>query len=207
MKKIIFALFIICAMKSNAQKLDVGFSSGTGLIYFFENKDSNIDIDYKKPLILSAYIKYTPINSFFGLKLKYQNLVGKVNGDDWQHINVQTPFITKFDGYIENSTLLFELEHLKDLPKYSFGYSFGLGTTKEKIYFNNKKTNYFESNYMVINLSGTYIYNITSKLGLKLEPSILWNDPINSLNFNRHNMAGEDVHLLFQIGINYKINN
>jgi preprotein translocase subunit Sec61beta len=192
-------------MNSNAQKLDVGFSSGTGLIYFFENKDSNIDIDYKSPVVLSAHIKYTPINSYFGLKLKYQNLVGKVKGDDWQHIYVQTPFTAKFDGYIENSALLFELEHLKDLPKYSFGYSFGLGTTKEKIYFNSKKTDFLESNYMVLNLSGTYIYNITNKLGLKFEPSILWNDPINSLNFQKHNMAGEDLNLFFQIGVNYRI--
>ena len=58
---------------------------------------------------------------------------------------------------------------------------------------------------MVLNVSGTYIYAITNTLGLKLETSILWNDPITSLNYNRHNMAGEDVNLLFQIGVNYKI--
>lgn len=197
--------FLICTFKANAQKLDVGLSSGTGLLYIFENNDSNIDIDYKKPLIVSAYIKYTPIHSYFGLKLKFQNLAGKVNGADWQHLNSQTPFVTKFDGFIENSTLLFELEHLKDLPKYSFGYSFGIGTTKEKIYFNTKKTDYIESNFMVLNVSDTYIYAITNTLGLKLETSILWNDPITSLNYNRHNMAGEDVNLLFQIGVNYKI--
>ena len=199
MKKIILAIFIICSIKLNAQKLDFGFSSGTGLLYINENNDSNINIAYKSPIILSAYIKYTPINSYFGLKLKFQNLVGKVNGDDWQQINVQSPipFINRFNGYIENTTLLFELEHLKDLSKHSFGYSFGIGTTKEKIFFNNKKINYFESNFMVLNLSGAYIYNITSKLGLRFEPSILWNDPINSLNSDRYNMAGEDINLLF----------
>jgi hypothetical protein len=205
MKKIIIAFFIICSIKSNAQKLDFGFSSGTGLLYIIENYDSNINITYKSPLIISAQIKYTPINSYFGLKLKYQNLAGKVNGDDWQQINVQSPIINKFNGNIENSTLLFELEHLKDLSKYSFGYSFGIGTTKEKIFFDNKKTNYFESNFMVLNFSGTYIYNITNKFGLRFEPSILWNDPINSLNSDRYNMAGEDVNLLFQIGFNYRI--
>jgi hypothetical protein len=205
MKKFILVFFIICTLKLNAQKLDFGFSGGTGLLYIIENNDSNINISYKSPLILSGQIKYTPINSFFGLKLKFQNLVGKVNGDDWQQINVQTPIINKFNGYVENSTLLFELEHLKDLSKYSFGYSFGIGTTKEKIYFTNKKTNYIESNFMVLNFSGSYIYNITSRFGLRFEPSILWNDPINSLNSYRYNMAGEDINLLFQIGFNYKI--
>lgn len=205
MKKIICLLVLLFTIQSHAQKLEVGFSTGTGLMYFFENIDSNIDINYKKPLVLSAQIKYTPINAYFGVKLKFQNLVGKLKGDDWQHLYLSTPFTTKFDGYIENSTLLFELEHLKESPKSSIGYSFGLGTTKEKIYFNNKKNEFLESNFMVLNLSGIYIFTITDKLGLKLEPSILWNDPINSLNFNRHNMAGEDVNFLFQIGVNYKL--
>ena len=205
MKKIILAFFLICTVKSNAQKLDFGFASGRGLLYIIENSDSNINISYKSPLILSAQIKYTPINSYFGLKLKFQNLGGKVNGDDWQQIYVQSPVVNNFNGYIENSTLLFELEHLKDLSKSSYGYSFGIGTTKEKIFFNNKKTNYVESDFMVLNFSGTYIYNITSKFGLRFEPSILWNDPINSLNSDRYNMAGEDINLLFQIGFNYRI--
>ena len=64
MKKIIIAFFIICSIKSNAQKLDFGFSSGTSLLYIIENYDSNINITYKSPLIISAQIKYTPINNF-----------------------------------------------------------------------------------------------------------------------------------------------
>jgi hypothetical protein len=36
MKKIILAFFLICTFKANAQKLDVGLSSGTGLLYIFE---------------------------------------------------------------------------------------------------------------------------------------------------------------------------
>ncbi len=205
MKKFILAIIIIYSIKSNAQKLDFGFSSGTGQLYIIENYDSNINITYKSPLVLSAQIKFTPINSYFGLKIKFQNLAGKVNGDDWQQINVQSPVINNFKGYIENSTLLFELEHLKELSKYSFGYSFGIGTTKEKIFFNDKKTDYVESDFMVINFSGTYIYNITSKFGIRFEPSILWNDPINSLNSDKYNMAGEDINFLFQVGFNYRI--
>jgi hypothetical protein len=58
---------------------------------------------------------------------------------------------------------------------------------------------------MVLNFSGTYIYNITSKFGIRFEPSILWNDPINSLNSDKKNMAGEDINFLFQIGFNYRI--
>ena len=58
---------------------------------------------------------------------------------------------------------------------------------------------------MVFNFSGTYIYYITNKFGLRFEPSILWNDPINILNSERYNMAGEDVNLLLQIGFNYRI--
>lgn len=205
MKKFILAIIIIYSIKSNAQKLDFGFSSGTGQLYIIENYDSNINITYKSPLVLSAQIKFTPINSYFGLKIKFQNLAGKVNGDDWQQINVQSPVINNFKGYIENSTLLFELEHLKELSKYSFGYSFGIGTNKEKIFFNDKKTDYVESDFMVINFSGTYIYNITSKFGIRFEPSILWNDPINSLNSDKYNMAGEDINFLFQVGFNYRI--
>ena len=70
MKKILFILILIAFLKTNAQQVEVGFTTGTGAIYMIENRDKNIDLNYAAPIIVAADIKFTPEDAYFGIKLK-----------------------------------------------------------------------------------------------------------------------------------------
>lgn len=205
MKKIVVLLTLFSCSITKAQSIDAGFSSGTGAIYIIENQDKNININYGSPLIVAADIKFTPQNSFFGIKLKYLNLNASLNGDDWQNLNNQSLFVKNFEGTIENSTLSVHLEHISDNKKINIGYNFGLGQTKEKINFDKKGVNKIENEFFILNFGGIIKYSINSKVSLKFEPSFQWNDPINSLHPERYRMGSEDINLLFQFGVNYKL--
>jgi len=203
MKKIILILLVCITTKIKAQDIEVGLSAGTGQIYIIENFNRDINIDYNYPIVFSADIKYTPINSFFGLKVKYQSINGELKGDNWQKINSTAIFIDKFDGYIENRTIIGLLEYVN--KNNNLGYNFGIGQTTEKINLDRTGLNYKESDFMVISLGGLLKIPLNSKISLKLEPSFQWNDPINTLYPNRYRMAGEDINFIIQFGLNYKL--
>lgn len=205
MKKFLFILILIAFFNTNAQQIEVGFTTGTGAIYMIENRDKSIDLNYAAPIIVAADIKFTPENAYFGIKLKYQNINGSLQGDNWQRINSQSLFVNKFDGYIENSSFLVLLEHINQKSKLNIGYNFGIGQTNERINFDKKGLNKIENNFFILNLGGLIKYNLNSKTSLKFEPSFQWNDPINTLYSERYKMGGEDINLLFQFGISYKL--
>ena len=86
----------------------------------------------------------------------------------------------------------------------NIGYHIGIGQTNERINFDERGTAKVENSFMVLNFGGLVQYAINDKVSLSLEPSLLWNDPIKSLS-NYYRLAGEDVHLLLQLGFRYKI--
>lgn len=73
-KIVLFLLFSLGFLYLKAQELEVGFSLGTGSVYIIENADSAVNSSYGASSLFSGYIKYTPENTYFGLKLKYLKL-------------------------------------------------------------------------------------------------------------------------------------
>ena len=59
---------------------------------------------------------------------------------------------------------------------------------------------------MSVNLSGIISSKLNENLTLQLEPTLLWTDPVNSFReSDKWEIAGEDLSILMQIGIKYKI--
>lgn len=205
MKKKLLIICLIFVSKINSQNLEAGLSTGSGAIYIIENSEKNINLNYGIPAIISADLKYTPENSFFGLKLRYQNINGRLEGENWQNLNTAGLTLSVINGTIENRTLMFLLERINEKSKLNFGYNFGVGQTNEKINFDNKGIYKIENSFMILNFGGLMKYTLNSKLSLNLESSFLWNDPINAINAENYKIGAEDINLLFQIGINYKL--
>lgn len=201
MKKIILYCFIFCSFSLYSQQFEVGISSGTGFAYLFENADNNVNINYHAPLVISSSLKYIPKNSNIGIKFTYQNLDAKMHGIDWQ-FGFNNGEI--FQGSVENRTFILGIEYLKEVKKVNFGYHIGIGQTNERINFDERGTTKVENSFMVLNFGGLVQYAINDKVSLSFEPSLLWNDPIKSFS-NYYRLAGEDIHLLLQLGVRYKI--
>jgi hypothetical protein len=204
-KLIAMVLFTFVLFKTNAQQIEVGFSTGTGYVYIIENIDSKADLDYKNPIILVTSLKYTPKDSFFGIKFKYQHINTILTGKNWQKIDFQGLILDEINGNIENNFFIFLLEHFYKKNKISIGYNFGLGYSKERINFDEKGKYHIDNEYVILNLGSNFKYELSQKIDLCFEPIFLWNDPINSLYSNRYRLGGEDINFLFQVGLNYKI--
>ncbi len=112
------------------------------------------------------------------------------------------------NGDVTSLTSLILLEHLKDNNKWNLGYNFGFGYTHQN--FRQDLTNSssgMEINFMSANISGIISSKLNNNLSLQLEPSLLWTDPVGSLRTSdKWQIAGEDLHLLIQLGFTYKIN-
>lgn len=205
-KIVLFLLFSLGFLYVKAQKLEVGFSLGTGSVYIIENADSAVNSSFGAPSLFSGYINYTPENSYFGLKLKYLNLNASLKGEDWQNLN-QSLFPSSINGFIENRTLLFQLERLKlQQQKLNFGYNLGMGISKEVLSFDKQGQNSFVSSFSVVSFGGIIAYSLNHKLSLRIEPTLLWNDPLRSFNSSNYRMGGEDINFLVEFGISYRLN-
>jgi hypothetical protein len=205
MKKHVLLFFLLhLYISSHAQEWDFGFSIGSGSVYLIENADSGVDSNFGIPSLFSAYVKYTPEEAYFGLKLKYLNLNASLSGEDWQNLN-QSLLPSRLDGFIENRTLLVQLERLRlSDAQFTAGYNFGVGLTSEVIAFDKQGQQSFDTAFSVVSIGGIFSYGLNEKLSLRLEPSLLWNDPLRSFNRSNYRMGGEDLHLVLEFGINYR---
>lgn len=204
-KHVLLLLILHFYISSHAQDWNIGFSIGSGSVYVIENTDKAVDSNFGMPSLFSAYVKYLPEEAYFGLKLKYLNLNANLSGEDWQNLS-QSMFPSTLDGFIENRTLLLQLERLQlSNPKFNVGYSFGVGLTNEVIALDRQGQQAFDSAFSVVSFSGVFSYTLNKKFSLHIEPSLLWNDPLRSFNRSNYRMGGEDLHLLVEVGINYRL--
>ncbi len=201
MRKLLLFTVVLISVNLYSQEIEFGISSGTGFVYVVENSDKTVNLNYQSPIVISSTLKYSPKDSNFGIKLTYQNLNANLQGIDWQY---GYNFGGHFKGSIENRTFFLGIEYIKELKKLNFGYNVGVGQTNERINFDERGIANEQNSFMVLNFGGLLKYKLNQKLSLSLEPSILWNDPIRSFS-NYYRLAGEDINLLFQVGLKYKL--
>ena len=198
---IIILFFLVATLDGKSQNLEVGFGLGTGSAYMFENADNNIDIDYSLPFSSYLDLKYSKPDSYFGLKLKLQYLNSAIEGRNWKSSN------EPIDGDVTSLTSMILLEHLKENSKWNFGYNFGFGYTHQE--FRQDLINLspvVDRNFMSVSFSGIISSKLNNKLALQLEPTLLWTDLVGSFReSDKWQIGGEDVSILMQIGIKYKI--
>ena len=204
MKKIIFLIIftIISFTEGKSQNLELGFGIGSGTTYLIENSDNGVNIDYSTPFSSYVDLKYSKPEKYFGAKLRFQYLNTGIKGTSWKNDSYN------IDGEVTSLTTMILLEHLKSDGNWNFGYNFGLGYTNQT--FRPDLTNSSDqilSNYMSFNFGGIISRNINENFLLRIEPSVLWTDPINSFrNSDKWQIAGEDISLLIQFGLVYRIN-
>lgn len=198
---LIALILLFASLEGKSQNLEVGFGLGTGSAYIFENADSSIDIDYSAPFSSYLDLKYSKPDSYFGLKLKFQYLNAGIEGKNWKSSN------EPIDGDVTSLTSMILLEHLKEQNKWNFGYNFGFGYTHQE--FRKDLINLspvVDRNFMSFNFSGIISSKLNENLALQLEPTLLWTDPVSSFReSDKWEIAGEDLSILMQIGIKYKI--
>ncbi len=195
-----FTVFLlVVSLSSYSQSFEFGFGLGTGSNYIIENTDKTIDVSYKMPSSVYTNLKYTPKNSNIGVLLRYQYTNTSASGQKWFEQN-QT-----LDAIVNDNSLFLLVEYIKRTDaKLSFGGNFGIGYTKQIIDFISEKYS-TENTIPSINFSGIFEYHLSNKLGIKLQPSFQFFDPINSLKIKRYNFAKEDIGFLVLLGVSYKL--
>ncbi len=195
-----FAIFLLMvSISSYSQSFEFGFGLGTGSNYIVENADKTVNVNYKMPASVYTDLKYTPKNSNIGILLRYQYTNTSVKGQKWFKRN------QVLDAIVNDNSLFLLVEYIKRTKrKLRFGGNFGIGYTKQVIDFISEK--YSAENTMPsINFSGILEYRLNSKLGIKLQPSLQFFDPINGLKIKHYNFAREDIGFLVLLGVSYKL--
>jgi hypothetical protein len=110
-------------------------------------------------------------------------------------------------GEVTTVTTSLLLEHLKENKKLNLGYNFGFGLTRENYRTDSFRLNSSDvRNYMSITLSGLMSYKVSERSSIRLTPSLLWTDPINSFQSDNWYNGREDISVLVQLGYTYKLN-
>ena len=220
MKKSIFILVLFCLsfcvdFTANAQKLDLAFSAGTGKAYIFESIDRNVNVNYGAPLSFLAETKFTPKNSSWGVKLRFQSVETTIKGENWE--NKERGFLIPetLNGYVSSKTtsLLIEKEINKFATtfgdKFSCGLNFGLGLTAETLQPQQYSTEKTNQNYLSATFGGHITYKLSDNFDLQILPTMLWQDPFKTISFlagnTRPKLAGEDLTMMLNVGVRYKI--
>ena len=205
MKLPIKLIALFCALFAMAdivhsQSLSMGFEAGTGISYIGENDPDKEFMQFDPSVAMGVNLKFTPKDSYFGLRLNIQHVNTHYND------NSNWPIWGDYYGEISTTTSSLLLEHLNTNKKWNFGYNFGMGVTQEtyeKIGSASSSVN--NSNFMSISGGGIVQFNLGEKSALYFSPSMLWTDPINTLYKNNWVSGREDIAFLFQLGYSYKL--
>jgi hypothetical protein len=202
MKKIILTFLTCWTLTAFGQKLDFSLSAGTGKTYIFESIDKGVNVNYSLPLSLMTEMKFTPKDKTWGVKLRMHHIQSSVTGENWED---KTPL----NGYVNALTTSLLLENEITRKKYSSGFNFGLGITKEIIqplqYNSYDKSS---TSYATITIGGHFSYKMSQDFDFQIQPAILWQDPFKTIGVvtgNRFaNFAGEDLSAVVNFGIRYR---
>jgi hypothetical protein len=203
MNKLLLVVLVSASLSANAQRLTFGLSAGTGKSYIVETL-SNVNVHYGLPLSLLVEAKYKPLGKKWGVKLRVHSIESKLTGRSWVDNYI-------LDGYISSLTTSLLLENEIQKRKYSYGFNFGLGITKEIIQRNQfvaiTNTNVYNS----ISLGMHFTFKLNNDIDFQILPTILWQDPFKSIgvitNSVNANFAQEDVSMVVNFGLRYQLFN
>jgi hypothetical protein len=203
MRRLIFCLLIFIPITLKAQILDFSMSIGTGKTYIIEDWYNSVDVNYVLPLSLMTELKYSPLNSNWGIKLRLHNLQSTCSGENWVDGS-------QLDGYISSLTTSLLLEKAKYKNSFSFGFNFGIGWTRETIQpLQSVPSEKDISNYPTLIVGEHLTWKLNDNFDLQLFPVLLWQDPFKSIGYltgkQSANFAGEDLSFSFNIGIRYHL--
>lgn len=201
MKTLILSAFALCTVHTNAQNLDFAISVGTGKIYVVESLDKTVNVNYSLPMSLLAEIKYRPLHKNWGLKLRLQQIQSDITGENWVD---KSPL----NGYINSFSISLLLENEITRKKYSYGFNFGMGITKETIQAQKHDPNTLtDSGFPTVTAGGHLAFKLSNDLDFQIQPVLLCHDPFKSIKFllgsRDGNLAGEDISGLINFGIRY----
>ena len=203
MRKLLLSVLLCSTTFAFGQKLDFGLSIGTGKSYFFETLYKSSEIKYGLPLSFLTELKYTPKDKKWGVKLRLQNIESTVKGQNWVD---KTPL----NGYINSFTTSILLENEIIKKNFIYGFNFGLGLTNETMqplqYSTLSNTT---KNYTSITVGGHLTYRIDKNLDFQILPTLFWQDPLKSIavwtGSGNANVAGEDLTILINFGVRYRL--
>lgn len=194
----LFVVFSICTLYSNAQSLSAGFDFGGGASYIVEHLQNDSYTNYSGSITASANVKFTPKDSYFGLRLNLLsvNTLFESNIPFW---GIYT------HGEVSSTTTSILLEHLSETKKWNLGYHFGLGYTNENYHeIDGKTTSSDIRNFMSLTVGGILAYQVSERSSINLTPSVLWTDPINTLRSDNWQHGREDISAFIQLGYTYR---
>jgi hypothetical protein len=205
MKKLIVSTALFYSFNVSAQKIDFSLGLGTGKSYIFESTDNSINVKYGLPLSLNTSIKYTPANKNWGIKLNVLQIQSTLKGTNWVSG-------ASLNGYANTITTSLLLENEIVKKQFNYGFNFGLGLTKESIqeqqFFDNSKSN---QNFASLIVGGYFSKKINKNFDFEIAPTFLWQDPFKTIGYlagsRNANFAGEDLSVLVNFNIKYKIFN
>ena len=181
-----------------AQIFSADFDFGAGSSYIVENIQSSDQFQYNPSFAMKGAITYTSLDSYFGIKLQLLHVSTTFDGTSgWYN----------YYGEVNTFTTSLLLTHINNTKKWNFGYNFGLGYTLED-YQSNRYKEYQNDlrRYMSITASGIVSVKTGDRFNVKLTPTVLWTDPINSFRTENWYSAREDVSVLLLIGFEYRLN-
>ena len=198
--KFLFITLLGWGISGNAQNLDVGFGLGSGQAYIFEGRDEGVNVDYSAPFSNYVFLNYIPENSFFNLKLNFQYINSGIEGTNWKTNE-------KINGEVSSLTTFVIVEHLKDIKRWNFGFNFGFGYTIESFTGDLEFRKQSElRRHMSTSASTLLSVKVSEKTLIQLSPTLIWIDPVNSFRSPENwNIAGEDLNLLVQVGLAYRL--
>ncbi len=203
MKKLLLSVLICSTTLAFGQKFDFGFSIGTGKSYLFESVDKSVNVKYSLPVSLMTEIKYTPNDHNWGLKLRLSSIESTVTGQNWVNN-------TSLNGYISSLTTSLLLENEIAKEKYSYGFNFGFGLTKETLQPQQyDPTTKMNTDYTSISVGGNVSFKLSKDFDFQILPVLFWQDPFKSIGVltrsRTSNLAGEDLTLLLNFGLRYRL--
>lgn len=196
----ILVMITYCSFQVHAQSLSMGFEAGTGASYLGEHYGANSSMNFKPSLLMGMHLKYTPTDAYFGIRLHVMNVSTRFYGDG-------TSYDEGYTGEIATLTTSLMLEHINTEKKWRLGYNFGMGITRENYDGITWPGSYsYDRNFMSISGGGIVAFQMGNKSSLRLSPSFLWTDPINTLRKEEWVQGREDISMLIQLGYTYKLN-
>ena len=191
LRRIIIAITIASLSSSAAfaQRFQVGVSGGTGGLYVHE--DHNTDFNYYNAIAFQTDFTFLDTNQL----PKYGFSLYSYGADSWIEFNT----LERYRGLVSNTGLTISKYFSQQLSKkFSGNLQIGTGLNLETTYYRTTRA------MLNINVGAEIKYQLNKKWFLQAKGLAVAQDFPNIIRFfafDDYQEAGEDLHLLYMIGV------